>query len=77
LWPLPADRGTATGRAILTGQVVHIEDLAADPERGYPALDRSCGRTVLVVPMLRDGVPIGAINVQRRDVQPFTKKQID
>jgi len=77
LWPLPADRGTATGRAILTRQVVHIEDLAADPERSYPALDRSSGRTVLVVPMLRDGVPIGAINVQRRDVQPFIKKQID
>src|SRR6516165_303082 len=77
LWPLPADRGTAMGRAILTRQIVHIEDLAADPEQGYPALDRSSGRTVLAVPMLRDGVPIGAINVQRRDVQPFTKKQID
>jgi GAF domain-containing protein/nitrogen-specific signal transduction histidine kinase len=77
LFPIPADHGTATGRAILTGQVVHVEDLAADPERSYPTLDQSSGQTVLAVPMLREGNPIGAINVQRRHVEPFTDKQID
>jgi GAF domain-containing protein len=77
LFPIPADHGTATGRAILTRQAAHTEDLVADPERAYPILDQSSGQTVLAVPMLRDGVPIGAINVQRRRVEPFTEKQID
>jgi GAF domain-containing protein len=77
LFPLPADHGTATGRAILTRQVAHIEDLAGDPEHAYPILAHASGQTVLAVPMLRDGVAIGAINVQRRRVEPFTEKQID
>jgi two-component system, NtrC family, sensor kinase len=49
LFPLPADQGTATGRAILTQQVAHVEDLAADPERGYPTLDQASGQAVLAV----------------------------
>jgi GAF domain-containing protein len=77
LFPMQADTGTATGRAVLTRQVIHVEDLAVDPERGYPTLDQSSGPTVLAVPMLRDGLPIGAIKVQRRHVEPFTDKQID
>jgi PAS domain S-box-containing protein len=77
LFPLPADHGTATGRAILTRQVAHIEDLAGDLEHAYQTLAQSSGQTVLAVPMLRDGVAIGAINVQRRRVEPFTEKQID
>jgi two-component system NtrC family sensor kinase len=77
LFPIPADHGTATGRAILTGQVVQIEDMSADSEYGYPRLAGSSGQTVLAVPMLRDGNPIGAINVQRRKVEPFTDQQID
>jgi GAF domain-containing protein len=77
LFPIPADRGTATGRAIRTGQVVQIEDMSADPEYGYPSIAGSSGQTVLAVPMLRDGNPIGAINVQRRHVEPFTDQQID
>src|SRR5215472_6541493 len=77
LFPIPADHGTATGRAIRTGQVVQIEDMSADPEYGYPSIAGSSGQTVLAVPMLRDGNPIGAINVQRRHVEPFTDQQID
>jgi two-component system NtrC family sensor kinase len=77
VFPIPADHGTATGRAILTREITHIEDLAADPQRAYPTLDQSSGHTVLAVPMLRDDLPIGAINVQRRKVDSFTDKQID
>ena len=77
LWPIPADHGTATGRAILTRQIVQIDDLSVDPGYSHPRLAQVSGRTVLAVPMLRDGIPIGAINVQRRDVQPFTDKQVD
>jgi hypothetical protein len=62
LFPIPADHGTATGRAILTAQAAHIGDLAADPEHAYQTLAQSSGQTVLAVPMLRDGVPTGAIN---------------
>ena len=77
IFPLPADPALATGRAILTRQAVQIEDLAAVAAHPYATLVQASGRTVLAVPMLRDGVPIGAINVQRRDAQPFTDKQID
>jgi GAF domain-containing protein len=77
LWPIPPDQGTATGRAILTRQVVQIDDVSVDPGHTYPKLAQVSGATVLVVPMLRDGIPIGAINVQQRRVEPFTNKQID
>jgi len=76
VFPIPADDGTATGRAILTRQMTHIKQMASF-EHAYPRLARSGGQTVLAVPMLRDGVPVGAINVQRREVEPFTDKQID
>ena len=77
LFPIPADHGSANGRAILTRQVAHIEDMGADPDYAYPTLAQSSGQTVLGVPMLRDGASIGAINVQRRTKEPFTDKQID
>jgi transcriptional regulator with GAF, ATPase, and Fis domain len=76
-WPIPANRGTATGRAILTRQVVKIDEISTDPEHAYPALAPWSGQTILAVPMLRDGIPIGAINVQRRHVEQFTGKQIE
>jgi GAF domain-containing protein len=77
VFPIPADDSTATGRAILTRQVTHIEQMPASSEHPYPRLARSSGQTVLAVPMLRDGIPVGAINVQRRQAEPFTDKQID
>jgi GAF domain-containing protein/CheY-like chemotaxis protein/HPt (histidine-containing phosphotransfer) domain-containing protein len=77
VFPLAADLGTATGRAILTSQVVHIQDMGGDPRHAYPALAELSGQTVLAVPMLRDGHAIGAINVQRRRVEPFTEQQIE
>ena len=77
VFPIPADRGTTTGRAILTRQVAHIADMSADPEYGYRALADSGGHTALAVPMLRDSIPIGTITVQRRRVELFTDKQID
>ena len=77
VFPIPADRGTATGRAILTRRIARIEDMSADPEYAYPKLAKSSGQTVLAVPMLRDANPVGAINVQRRHVEPFTEKEID
>jgi PAS domain S-box-containing protein len=75
-FPIPPGRGSVTARAIATRAVAHIENMTADPEFAYPALTRT-GGTVLSVPMLRDGNPIGAITVQRRHVELFSDKQID
>jgi GAF domain-containing protein len=65
-YPMPATRGNATGRAILTGRPVHIPDVGEDPQYDLGALRDSVGlRSLLSVPMVRDGIPIGAITVQR------------
>ena len=74
-FPIPPLRGSITARAILTQSVVHI-DSAEDPEHEYGALVRTGARTVLAVPMLRDGAPIGAITVTRNEGRPFSDKQV-
>src|SRR5262249_54287136 len=61
--PIKAERGTASGRALVEGRVIHITDVKADPE--YTLVEaRKLGdyRTILCVPMLRDGVPIGLLD---------------
>ena len=76
--PIKAERGTASGRALVEGRVVHITDAAADPE--YTLVEaRRLGdyRTILCVPMLREGVPIGLLILTRSEVQAFTDKQIE
>jgi GAF domain-containing protein len=74
-FPIPPLRGSITARAILTKSVVHI-DSAEDPEHEYGALVRTGARTLLAVPMLRDGAPIGAITVTRNEGRPFSDKQV-
>ena len=76
-YPLPANRSHATGRAILTGHPAHIPDVREDPEYALPALPDAGLRSVLVVPMVRDGLPIGAIAVQRwATPRPFSENQM-
>jgi GAF domain-containing protein len=74
VFPCPPSRGTVTGRAILTGRVAQA-DIATDPEHEFHDLERFF-RSVLAVPMLRDGAPIGAIAVSRREGRAFSPKQI-
>ena len=74
-FPLPTDRGTAVGRAILDRQTTHIHDIRRDSEYGVRPWQTSF-QTVLAVPLLREGVPVGAIGLWRREVQPFSEKQI-
>jgi signal transduction histidine kinase len=76
VFPIPADRGSVTGRAILTRSVVHVADLASDAEHTRPALLEAGFRAVLAVPMFRDGAPIGAITVTRRQPEPFSEGEI-
>jgi PAS domain S-box-containing protein len=75
--PLPPGRGTAVGRALLEGRPVHIADVLTDQEYTYSAAALGEYRTILGVPMLRDGVPIGVFAVTRSEVLPFTDKQIE
>ena len=76
--PIKAERGSAFGRALLDGRVVHIPDVLADSEYTYLEGQRLGDyRTVLAVPMLREGVPIGVVSLTRSEVRPFTDKQIE
>jgi signal transduction histidine kinase len=70
-------RDTITGRTLLEGKTVHIPDVLADPEYNSPVLRIGANRTVLGVPLLREGVPIGVLVVTRSTVRPFTEKQIE
>jgi signal transduction histidine kinase len=71
-------RGSASGRALLEGHMVHIPDALADPEYTFEEGKRwGDFRTILGVPMLREGAPIGVLALTRVEVRPFTEKQIE
>ena len=78
--PIQKDRTSATGRAVLEQRVVHIPDILADPEYRWAEKHRGeeeMHRTIVAVPMLREGVVLGVIVICRTRVQPFAEKQID
>ena len=76
--PVKPERGFASGRALLEGNIVHVVDVLADPNYTWEETQRLGGfRTVLAVPMLREGVPIGVLGLTRSEVRPFTDKQIE
>ena len=76
--PLASGRGSAAGRAVVEGRTIQISDALADPEYQMTELARMAGfRTMIGVPLLREGVPIGVITLQRKTVQTFTEKQIE
>jgi len=76
-FPRPVTRERATGRAVADRRVVHIADIQEDPEYAGAPLRALGFRSVLAVPMLRDGEPIGVLGLWRREVRSFTEKQID
>jgi signal transduction histidine kinase len=73
-------RGSVSGRTILDRQVLHILDLLAEVAAEYPdiarAIRREGIRTTVGVPLLREGVAIGAITAFRTEVRPFSDRQI-
>jgi two-component system, NtrC family, sensor kinase len=75
-FPTLATRRRAVGRAILDHAVVHIEDVRNDPEYDTGHQPEISYRTVVAVPLLKDGNPIGALGMWRREVKPFTENQI-
>ena len=80
--PLPLSRGSTTGRAVVDRQTIHIHDIDAESEADFSDIDKtgsqggSRARTRLAVPLLREGVALGAILIRRMEVRPFTDKQV-
>jgi len=76
---LPLTRGTANGRSVLEARSVHIADLLSEgteyPE-GNENARRFGHRTILAVPLLREGVAIGSIGLRRTTAQLFTEAQV-
>jgi len=76
--PIVPGRGSVLGRAVLEGRTVHVADVQADPQ--YALMEqRSIGkyRTVLGVPLMREGIAVGVIMLTRCTVWPFSTKQIE
>ena len=76
----PLNRASVAGRAVVARQLVHVHDMQAESEVEFPLAKsravRDGTRSVLGAPLLREGLPIGAILIRRTEVQPFTDKQI-
>jgi signal transduction histidine kinase len=76
--PTAPGRGSVTGRVLLEGKSVQIIDALTDPEYTMIEAQKKGGfRTMLAVPLLREGIPIGVLHLYRTVVRPFTNKQIE
>jgi GAF domain-containing protein len=75
-FPMRPDRGTAVGRVILDREIVHIRNIADDPEIAQPV--RSMGvRSTLGIPLLRNGQPIGVIAIGSTTTGGFSDSQVE
>src|SRR5499426_1623416 len=78
--PLLISRGWPTGRSVIDRRTIHIADVLAEVETEFPdakSLQQAQGtRTILIAPLFREEVAIGAIVLRRQEVRPFTDKQI-
>jgi signal transduction histidine kinase len=76
----PITRGSVVGRAVMERKTIHVHDLAAESDDEFPVtkeFQRRFGhRTILTTPLMREGMPLGAIWMRRTEVRPFTDKQI-
>jgi GAF domain-containing protein len=77
--PVKPERATIAGRTLLEGKVTHVPDVHVDPDYAFSEAQRLSGdpRTILGVPLLREGNPVGVLVLLRRTVRPFTDKQIE
>ena len=75
--PLGPSRGSCVGRTLLEAKIVHIHDIYDDPEYELETSKLEGYRTMLGVPLLREGTPIGVLALVRSVRQPFTPQQIE
>ena len=76
--PIPAGKGSVVGRTVMRGRIIHIPDVQADADYKMTGAAVLGGiHTMLGVPLLREGTPIGVMALQRKAVRPFTDKQIE
>ena len=76
--PIVPGRGSVLGRAVIERRAIHVHDIEVDPEYTLSEVQKIGGfHTMLGVPLLREGIPIGVIVLGRSRVQPFTDKQIE
>ncbi len=77
IFPRPPDRGSAASRAVLMRNVVTIPDVLLDADFAFRGLGELGFRSLIGVPLLRDGAPIGAIAVGKPEPGPFPAQQIE
>jgi GAF domain-containing protein/HAMP domain-containing protein len=76
--PIPLGRGSLVGRTMVEAKTVHMPDCLADPEYVWRESQQRGGfRTMLGVPLLREGMPIGVLALCRNEVAPFTESEIE
>jgi two-component system, NtrC family, sensor kinase len=76
--PFVPTLSSCSGRALLERRTVHVVDASTDPEYAMPGYQLVANnRTMLAVPLLREGIPVGTITLWKTRVEPFTEKQID
>jgi two-component system, NtrC family, sensor kinase len=78
VFPMPPGRGAAAARAVLSRAIVYIPDIREDPDFRLQAVAQAVAyRSVLAVPMLHEGTPIGVISVSGAKPAAFSQRQID
>jgi len=77
IFPMRPSPATALSRAVLESAVVHIPDISVDAEYAQPLGHALRARSALGVPMLREGRPIGAIAIGRKEARPFSDNEIE
>src|SRR5262249_15747435 len=75
--PFEAGRATVSGRVLLEGRTIHFPDVLADPEIDTSRYRAVGERTILGVPLMREGAPTGVLVLARHTMRPFTEKQIE
>jgi two-component system, NtrC family, sensor kinase len=76
--PMSADRGSVAGRAVLEGKTIQVNDVLDDPEYKFKEGQKAGGyRTVLAVPLIREGTAIGVLIMARKLPRSFSAQQIE
>ena len=77
-YPFAIDRGSIVGRVALERRTIQIDDVEADPELKSSEETRLAGvHTILGVPLMRQGSPIGVLTLTRAEIEPFTEKHVE